>query len=342
MEKVSLSSLALYATAHFSTDPVVLVRTFYMVAAGTLTIFNAFPTFQKRFVDYGPRSTDLKDEDGRPMVAEESFNGPLAGVLDLAASFKVPHSWFIHFYIVSVASSLFWVQQIATRGFAFIFLVRLYEASSFKHPSMNAVQVWIVIILMAVQGSRRLYECITLQRPSTSKMAGPAWILGILFYLVMGVTVWVEGIRKHLHLLNRLVLTPTSASLLAGPSLNRSLQEHESLAKVFFGLPLFLLASLSQHSCHVHLFGLKKYTLPTDKWFQLIISPHYTLECLIYLALAHIAAPKGMLFNKSIMTALFFEVINLGVTAESTREWYAKKFGAESVKGRWRMIPYVY
>lgn len=313
-----------------------------MVAAGTVTIFNAFPAFQKRFVNYGPRGTDIKDENGRPIVEKESSDGPLGVVLDLAASFKVPHSWFIHFYIVSVASSLFWVQQIATRGFAFNFLARLYEASSFKHPSMNAVQVWIVVTLMGVQGLRRLYECITLQKPSNSKMAGPAWILGILFYLVMGVTVWVEGIRKYTNSHNRPLLITTLASLLSNPSISHSLQEHESLAKAFFGLPLLLFASLAQHHCHVHLFGLKKYTLPTDKWFQLIISPHYTFECLIYLALAHIAAPKGMLFNKSIMTALFFEVINLGVTAESTREWYAKKFGMESVKGRWRMIPFVY
>ena len=313
-----------------------------MVAAGTVTIFNAFPAIQERFVNYGPRSTDVKDEDGRPIVEEETSSGPLADVLDLAASFQVPHSWFIHFYIVSVASSLFWVQQITTRGFAFNFLARVYEASTFKYPSMNAVQVWIVVILMGVQGSRRLYECITLQRPSTSKMAGPAWILGILFYLMMGVTVWVEGIRKSTDLPNQASLTQPQASLLAAPSLSRSLQEHESLAKAFFGLPLFIFASLAQHSCHVHLFSLKKYSLPTDKWFQLIISPHYTFECLIYLALAHIGAPKGMLFNKSIMTALFFEVINLGVTAESTRAWYAKKFGSESVKGRWRMVPYVY
>lgn len=197
MEKSTVSTVASYATAHFSTDPVVLVRTFYMVAAGIVTIFNAFPAFQKRFVNYGPRSTDIKDEDGRPVdYEEETSGGPLAGVLDLAASFKVPHSWFIHFYIVSVASSLFWAQQIATKGFAFGFLGEVYEASTFNHPSMNAVQVWIVVILMGLQGSRRLYECITLQRPSNSKMAGPAWILGILFYLVMGVTVWVEGIRK--------------------------------------------------------------------------------------------------------------------------------------------------
>ena len=169
-----------------------------MVAAGTVTIFNAFPALQKRFVHYGARATDIKDEDGRPVVEdEEQLDGFYARILDLAASFKVPHSWFIHFYVVSVVSSLFWAQQITMNGFAFRFLEGLYAASSFRHPSMNAVQVLIVVVLMGMQGARRLYECILLSKPSTSKMAGPAWILGILFYLVMGATVWVEGIRKH-------------------------------------------------------------------------------------------------------------------------------------------------
>lgn len=315
-----------------------------MVAAGTVTILNALPAFQKRFVNYGPRATEIKDEDGRPIVDEdeESSNSPYARILDLAASFNVPHSWFIHFYITSVASSLFWAQQIATRGFALEFLAKLYKGSSFKHPAMNAMQVMIVVVLMGIQGSRRLYECITLSKPSTSKMSGPAWILGILFYLVMGVTVWVEGIRKHSEPFNITRADMNPASLLAVESFSTSLSDNEGLAKAFFGLPLFIFASFAQHQCHVHLASLKKYSLPTDKWFQLIISPHYTFECLIYLALAHIAAPRAQLFNKSIMTGLFFEVINLGVTAESTREWYAKKFGAESVKGKWRMFPYVY
>ena len=112
MEKPTLSSVASYATAHFTTDPVMVVRTFYMAAAGTVTIFNAFPAFQKRFVNYGPRATEITDEDGRAFVngEDESSDGPLARILDLAASFQVPHSWFIHFYITSVISSLFWAQ----------------------------------------------------------------------------------------------------------------------------------------------------------------------------------------------------------------------------------------
>jgi 3-oxo-5-alpha-steroid 4-dehydrogenase 3 len=107
-------------------------------------------------------------------------------------------------------------------------------------------------------------------------------------------------------------------------------------------MPLFLYGSIAQHSCHTYLASLKKYSLPQGRLFRSIISPHYTSECLIYLGLAIVGAPRGQLLNKTIATALFFEVINLGITAETTRVWYSEKFGAKSIEGRWRMIPYVY
>lgn len=113
-------------------------------------------------------------------------------------------------------------------------------------------------------------------------------------------------------------------------------------AKAAIGVTLFLVGSITQNSCHIYLASLKKYSLPQERLFRFIISPHYTSECLIYLGLAIIGAPQGQLLNKTIATTLFFEVMNLGITAEHTRVWYSNKFGAESIEGRWRLFPYVY
>lgn len=117
----------------------------------------------------------------------------------------------------------------------------------------------------------------------------------------------------------------------AGPSL-----------RTLIGVPLFIMASGIQHDCHRYLASLRKYTLPTHPIFQLLICPHYTAECLVYVALAIIAAPAGSLINRTLFSVLVFVVCNLGITAESSREWYEKKFGADAIKGRWRMIPFVY
>lgn len=112
--------------------------------------------------------------------------------------------------------------------------------------------------------------------------------------------------------------------------------------KIVAGTLLFLFASYKQNECHRYLASLKKYTLPEQGWFKYIICPHYTSECLIYVALSLVAAPPGSLFNRTELCGLTFVVITIGVIAHGTKDWYAKKFGAEKVAGRWKMIPPVF
>lgn len=66
------------------------------------------------------------------------------------------------------------------------------------------------------------------------------------------------------------------------------------------------------------------------------------MECLIYLSLAFIAAPKGALINRTMFTALGFVSANLTVTAATSKEWYERKFGKEAVAHRWIMVPGLY
>jgi 3-oxo-5-alpha-steroid 4-dehydrogenase 3 len=112
--------------------------------------------------------------------------------------------------------------------------------------------------------------------------------------------------------------------------------------KTLLAVPMFLVASGIQNNCHKHLASLKKYSLPKSIWFQRVVCPHYTSECLIYLAIAIAAAPQGQMFNKTVLAGLGFVASNLAVTADSTRKWYIEKFGVEKVTGHWRMVPYVY
>jgi len=152
------------------------------------------------------------------------------------------------------------------------------------------------------------------------------WLIGIAYYISMGVSVWVEG---------SVVLNDprpfTSLLEISRPSL-----------KTAMGVPLFLFASALQNDCHKHLASLKKYSLPQRGLFKQIVCPHYTAECLIYIALAIISAPEGQTLNKTVLAGLGFVVTNLGITADSTKKWYIEKFGAEDVEGRWRMLPFLY
>lgn len=124
--------------------------------------------------------------------------------------------------------------------------------------------------------------------------------------------------------------------------------------KSFIGVLIFLLASGFQYDCHAYLASLKKtkdtdsgmatshYQLPEHPAFNISLTPHYLAECLIYLALAVAAAPKGTILNWTFVTALVFVMTNLGVTAYGTGQWYEQKFGSDAVKGVTRMIPFVF
>lgn len=113
-------------------------------------------------------------------------------------------------------------------------------------------------------------------------------------------------------------------------------------ARTAIFLPLFILASGVQNDVHRYLASLPKYTLPVLPVFQYIVCPHYTMECLIYLSMAFLAAPADKWINGTLLTVVIFVVINLGIVANSTREWSIQKFGADSMAKRWRMIPGVW
>lgn len=61
---------------------------------------------------------------------------------------------------------------------------------------MTLCQVQLVWLMMMGQGVRRLYESIVFAKPSTSTMWIAHYIIGISFYLVTSVAVWIEGIGK--------------------------------------------------------------------------------------------------------------------------------------------------
>ncbi|KAI5293341.1 hypothetical protein KEM52_005630 [Ascosphaera acerosa] len=260
--------------------------------------------------------------------------GLLITAIEQLATYTVPHSWFLHFYVVSLASALLWAQQIYAQGPLFRCLARWATAegqglNGAEPASMSLSQIIICWSLLAVQSVRRLAECLAYKKPSASRMWVVHWMVGIAFYFVINIAIWVEGIA-----------TMQTATPL--PSLNEiSCQLFSPLSNLLF-LVLFILASGIQHDCHHYLASLPRYTLPVHDAFRSIISPHYTAECIIYLSLAGLAAPQGHLVNKTVLAGAFFVVVNLGVSAGNSKGWYERKFGAESVRARWRMVPGIY
>ena len=58
---------------------------------------------------------------------------------------------------------------------------------------MSKDQIILIWGLISIQGARRLLESRLFLKPSASQMWFVHWVLGIAFYLALGVTAWIEG-----------------------------------------------------------------------------------------------------------------------------------------------------
>ncbi|KAL4881310.1 hypothetical protein BJY04DRAFT_218481 [Aspergillus karnatakaensis] len=315
-------------------DAVDTLRAFFLFAACMILSVSLPVSLRSRFIPYGARATSTAavESETAPASASKSTSAspasasPVTHALDYVATLRVPHSYFTQFYVISVLSSGFWALQLLSHGAAFQAIASRIRPERLQQ-SISINQVMLCSGLMLIQGVRRLHECLSFSKPSGSKMWFVHWLAGLGFYLAVAVAVWIEG---------------------AGTVLSyRVSLDSFRLASRFSGrtlltLPVFLIASGIQHDCHHYLFTLKKYTLPTHPVFSRIICPHYTAECVIYLSLAVLGAPRGEIVNKTLLSALVFVAINLGITASTTREWYRQKFGEDAVRGKWNMIPMIF
>ncbi|KAH7135662.1 3-oxo-5-alpha-steroid 4-dehydrogenase-like protein [Dendryphion nanum] len=309
-------------------DPVLLLRTFYLAASALILVIQVLPALRTRFLAYGSRATLISESNS---ASEPSQPVALSSrLLDFVASITVPHNYFTHFYVVSVLSSVFW-----------IWLLWLSDRESIQ-PSWNlagaeAATVGLAQLLMLLQGTRRLFESYTYTSSSKSEMWFGHWILGLVYYLVTNIAVWIEGAAAFQ---GRISGTWHQSEDVTSPA------QATIGWKWAILIPAILTAHILQHSYHSYLYRLRTehttYQLPSHPLFPNLLCPHYTCEVAIYLLLSLLAAPAGHAVNWTLLSSAMFVLVNLGVTASGTKVWYLEKFGAEKVRGRARMVPWVW
>ncbi|PHH49714.1 Steroid 5-alpha-reductase DET2 [Ceratocystis fimbriata CBS 114723] len=291
--------------------------------------------FRDQLFSYGARRASPVTTDSSPTKeakpdnrkSEERLGLPLTTLKTIFSYtgmlISVPHSWFMHFYLLLTIANVFWAYQYYTQG-----SIMRYLASKELHLSSEPRYIPLEHILAAMamlsfQGLRRLYECLfVLKQSPNSFMLSIHWISTFIWYTSVTIGVWIEGAGT---LLSTEQATPPF-----------------SVSRISLITSIFLAASYIQNHSHRHLASLKKYTLPTAGMFQYIVCPHYFAECVIYVCFTLLIAPDGLTINKTMLSVLFFTAANLGVTAKSTRAWYEGKFGKGSVAKRWNMIPFVF
>lgn len=180
-------------------SPAQWCQAFFLLAAAAVMAVAAMPRDARTLLmDYGARqSQDRPPAAGpSPSPSPSPGRGGLVWAIGAITSYsQVPHAWFAIFYVVSLACSGFWLAQYVGDGAA-MRLIASRQAAAGPGPSAALGQVALGWLMMLLQGGRRVYEHAVVLKPSGSTMWVVHWVLGLVYYLAISVSVWVEGSGK--------------------------------------------------------------------------------------------------------------------------------------------------
>ena len=160
------------STIHSQILLISALRIYFAATSASVLIARNVPVLRRTFIPYGKTRT------GKQTTS--------TSLLRSLAEITVPKYWFWHYYLVSVLLSGFWGVQFAicargSRNCIFPWLAAL-DGRSF-----------ILWAMMAVQGGRRLYESICIQKSSSAKMWIGHYAVGVAFYIAMSLTVFADA-----------------------------------------------------------------------------------------------------------------------------------------------------
>lgn len=185
--------------------PAQICQSYYIFASTCILTITFLPTWLRNaLMDYGPRQQTLRAEDSNAKTGDQIKNRKAEpeenrenSLTWLIHALEVPHSWFLHFYILSFGLSLFWGYQYMTRGFIMDLLVQSQAKEGQRGVDLGrTVVAWV---LLTFQGARRLYESLAIQKKGKSAMSSIHWIVALVYYGCMSVSVWIEGSSMGFH-----------------------------------------------------------------------------------------------------------------------------------------------
>lgn len=264
----------------------------------------------------------------RRFVVQRRSSRFVALVHHFAQEWEVEKSFFIHFYIIGLASlALCW--------------------------TLSSNQTWkLPLLLLATHLMRRFYECVFVHkwRPS-SKMHIMGYLAGMAHYL------WLPFVFLQLPCADRVCpyYLEYSHFLSLWSGCSQDARTNQVLAPSWCCLSVFLIglwAQYQQHRHHVLLANLRtsdikedrksKYGIPTGGWFQLVSCPHYLAEIILYCCFAiliYLESPDNLCRS---LLVLVFVVSNLAVTAKRTHRWYLENSPGYAKLRQYALIPFLY
>ncbi|CDY47468.1 BnaA09g08770D [Brassica napus] len=196
----------------------------------------------------------------------------------------LPQKHFAHFYVLGVA----WTTLLLAATWMYAFKMT---------PFHHWFEVWravFLLVLMEIQVLRRLIESFYVFKYSPSaRMSILGYLAGLFFYTAAPLSLCVN------------------------------------IAPELIGAAVFLWGWLHQRRCHAILGSLREspsqareYIIPHGDWFEIVSSPHYLAEIVLYAGL--LIASGGT--DVTIWLLFGFVVGNLTLAAGETHRWYLRKF----------------
>uniref|UniRef100_A0A6G1SN09 Polyprenal reductase n=1 Tax=Aceria tosichella TaxID=561515 RepID=A0A6G1SN09_9ACAR len=234
--------------------------------------------------------------------------------------FLVPKRWFAHFYLVAI--SVF-VSSLAAVIAYYQSNIQLTNTSipgvhieTFKDIHRTSSLVF-TLILMIVQCSRRLYECLSISvHSSTSRINIIHYAFGHLFYILAAVSTIAP-----------ILLSDTSNQYTLNDILANLVNRRRAICFV-----LFVYVSHHQHKCHIILANLRKnkagqviteqHFVPSGGLFEFVSCPHFLLEILLYLIIILVQEFASNYWNLIFLLVFSTQTIN----AITEHKWYKRKY----------------
>ncbi|XP_050899817.1 polyprenol reductase 2 isoform X2 [Lathyrus oleraceus] len=248
--------------------------------------------------------------------------------------FTVPQRFFLHFYVVASIWTMFmlvatWVYAYRMRGYV-------------------AWQGVFLLLLMEAHVLRRLFETIYVFNYSPSaRMHIVGYFTGLFFYIAAPLSLCGDCALEVFYFSTNLVteFIVRGKNQMPVPEIDFWLVLNP-LARLgwkhWIGAAVFSWGWIHQYRCHKILGSLRdsrqaeEYVIPRGDWFEIVSSPHYLSEIVIYASF--VVATGGS--NLTIWLLFAFVVANLAFAAVETHSWYRRKF-EDYPSRRFAIIPFI-
>ncbi|KAG6711807.1 hypothetical protein I3842_05G072500 [Carya illinoinensis] len=285
--------------------------------------------------------------------------------------FTVPQRFFCHFYWVAVV----WTTLLLVTTWMYAYTTAPMVSEPFLYSSianhltggshilswhkslstsiMQRYTVWrsvFLLLLMEGQVLRRLFETIYVFNYSPSaRMHIFGYLTGLFFYVAAPLSLCCNCIQE----VYEFAVNGVAEFIVRGKSQMPAIEFDwwefvNPLVKLgwrqWVGAVIFFGGWVHQRRCHAilgslrdHMEQVDEYVIPHGDWFEIVSSPHYLAEIVIYASL--VVASGGA--DLTIWLLYAFVVANLVFAAAETHRWYLRKFD-NYPSNRFVIIPFIY